>query len=397
MKRPAFVLVLLLAASQLHAAELGLPDPLTARSGEKVTSAEMWQRQRRGEVLELFRTHMYGRAPVGRPTELKFETIETVRGVMDGLATRKQIRISYRGPGGEGAIGLVLFVPEKKTRPAPCFLLICNRGAENIDPTRAVKMPFWPAEQIVARGYAAAAFLNKDVAPDQDDGFKTGVYPIFEKPEVARPPDAWGAIAAWAWGASRVMDYLETDPDIDARRVAVVGHSRGGKTALWAGAEDERFALTVSNDSGCTGARLIRHEAPGSESIKIINKAFPHWFAANYRRYDDRERDLPVDQHMLLALLAPRLAYVASATEDQWADPQGEWLSCFHAGPVYRLFNRETVPGEQLAPPESPLHEGQVGYHLRTGGHGLTEFDWKCFMDFADRHFWSSGSGVPSR
>lgn len=386
MKLPILLLLAILAGCCVHAAELDLPDPLTTSAGAKITTAEAWQKERREEVLELFRTHVYGRAPVGRPAEMKFETTETTRGVMDGMATRKLVTISYRGPGGEGAIRLVLFVPEKVAKPVPCFLLICNRGPENIDPTRKVRMPFWPAEQIVARGYAAAAFLNADVAPDRKDTFKSGVFSIFEKAGAPRPPDAWGAIAAWAWGASRVLDYLETDPDIDGKRVAVVGHSRGGKSALWAGAADERFAMTVSNDSGCTGARLIRHEQPGSESIARINSYFPHWFAANYHAYGGRERELPLDQHMLLALLAPRLGYVASASADTWADPQGEYLSCFYAGPVYRLFQRETVPGKILPAPDSPLHEGSIGYHLRTGGHGLTEYDWKCFMDYADQH-----------
>ena len=346
-------------------------------------------------MLELFRANVYGRAPVGRPADLKFETLETTPEVMNGAATRKQIKITYRGPGGEGSIHLALFVPEKKTKPAACFLLICNRGPENIDPTRAIKMPFWPAEQIVARGYAAAAFLNVDVAPDRYDEFKSGVYPLFEKPAAPRPPDAWAAIGAWAWGASRVMDYLQTDPDIDGKRVAVVGHSRGGKTALWAGAQDERFAMTVSNDSGCTGARLIRHEHPGSESIARINKGFPHWFAANYRRFylgwdGGKVGEGLANAFVFLfggagyldstcALLAPRLAYVASATEDQWADPQGELLSCFYAAPVYQLFHCQTVATGELPAPESSLHEGQIGYHLRTGGHGLTEYDrhWK--------------------
>ena len=258
----------------LLAADLRLPDPLTTTNGSKVTTAEMWRQTRRPEILELFRTHVYGRMPVGRPDGLKFETLELAKGVMDGTATRKQVKISYHGPGGEGAIKLVLFVPEQ-AKPAPCFLLICNRAPTNIDPTRAIKSPFWPAEEIVARGYAAAAFLNADVDPDRHDGFTNGVHGIFDPPGVKRPPDAWGTIAAWAWGASRVMDYLVTDPDIDGKRVAVIGHSRGGKTALWAGAEDERFAFVISNDSGCGGAALARRRQPKAETIAAINRSFP--------------------------------------------------------------------------------------------------------------------------
>jgi hypothetical protein len=374
-----------LAVASLSAAELRLPDLLTTTNGQPVTSAAMWQKVRRPEILELFRTHVYGRTSVGRPESLKLETLESVKGAMDGTAVRKQVRISYRGPGGEGAINLVLFVPER-VKPAPCFLLICNRGATNIDPTRAIKSPFWPAEQMIARGYAAAAFLNADVDPDFDDGFTNGVHGIFDPRAVKRAPDAWGTIAAWAWGASRVMDYLVSDPDIDAGRVAVIGHSRGGKTALWAGAEDERFAFVISNDSGCGGAALARRRQPKAETIQAINKAFPHWFCLNYRRYSGREDDLPVDQHMLAALIAPRLLCIASASEDLWADPEGEFLSGKAAGRVYQLFGLEGLKADRQPPVDSPRQEGSIGYHLRTGPHGLTEYDWKCYMDFADRH-----------
>src|SRR5215207_4176990 len=328
MKRPflsAFAALLALAVGTIAADDLKLPDPLLTKSGAKVDSADAWFKTRRPEVLELFRETIYGRAPVGRPADLAFQVFDSAADAMDGKATRKQVKISYRGPGGEGAIKLVLFIPNDAPKPAPCLLLICNRPITNIDPTRATKSPFWPAEAMVARGYAAAAFFNGDIVPDKHDGFKSGVFAIFDK--APRPPDAWGAIAAWAWGASRVLDYLETDPAIDAKRVAVVGHSRGGKTALWAGAEDERFAMVVSNCSGCTGASLARRRQPKAETIKVINKSFPHWFCANYKQYDDREDELPVDQHMLLALIAPRLLCIGSASEDLWADPEGEFLS----------------------------------------------------------------------
>ena len=374
-----------IASDALHAADLRLPDPLTTTNGTKVTSAEMWRQTRRPEILELFRTHVYGRMPVGRPDSLRFQTIESTAGAIDGTATRKQVKISFRGPGGAGAINLVLFVPTK-AKPAPCFLLICNRGATNIDPTRAVKSPFWPAEQIVARGYAAAAFLNADVDPDFNDGFTNGVHGIFDPPGVKRPADAWGTIAAWAWGASRVMDYFETDPDIDAKRVAVIGHSRGGKTALWAGAEDERFAFVISNDSGCGGAGLARRRQPKAETIAAITRSFPYWFCESYRRYTNREDDLPLDQHMLAALIAPRLLCIGSATEDLWADPEGEFLCGVEASRVYELLGKEGLKASAWPPADSPRHDGSIGYHVRTGKHGLTEYDWQRYMDFADRH-----------
>jgi hypothetical protein len=376
------VLLLVIAPRLVVADELQLPDPLTADGGTPVTTADQWQQQRRPEVRELFRTHMYGRAPVGRPADLAFDTVETAEGVMDGRATRKRIAITFSGPGGQGQINALLFVPAKAKQPVPCFLLICHRGLENIDPTRESKMPFWPAEMLIERGYAAATFHVSDVDPDRHDGFKNGVHGIFDPPDAPRSGDAWATIAAWGWGASRVLDYLETDSQIDATRVAVVGHSRGGKAALWCGAEDERFALTISNDSGCTGAALARRKQ--GETVKRINTSFPHWFCDNYNAFNDREDDLPVDQHMLVALMAPRLVYVASAQEDAWADPEGEFLSCVHASPVYRLFGRKGVSSSTFPPADQPLHDGHIGYHLRSGKHDLTEYDWRCYLDFAD-------------
>ncbi|HEY5910579.1 MAG TPA: glycosyl hydrolase, partial [Verrucomicrobiae bacterium] len=389
-----FLFPIFVPALAFPAADFRLPDPLDLQTGEKVTSASAWTTQRRAEILELFRSNVYGRAPVARPAGLEFKVTELSTNAMDEKATRKQVKISFTGPGGEGAINLILFVPNGPAKPVACFLLICNRGTENIDPTRTKKSPFWPAEQIVARGYAAAAFYNGDVAPDKYDGFTSGAHRIFPAPG-GRSPDSWGTIAAWAWGASRAMDYLETDTDIDSRQVAVVGHSRGGKTALWAGAEDERFAMVISNESGSTGAALARGKQ--GERIADINKGFPHWFCDNYKRYNSREEALPVDQHMLAALIAPRLLYIASATQDLWSDPANEFLAAVHAGPVYRLFGLEGLSTTIMPAPESPLHDGQIGYHLRSGKHDLTEYDWGRFMDFADQHLAASSAAANSQ
>ena len=380
--------VLYLCAVQLAGAELKLPDPLVTADGHPVASVREWKEQRRGEVLELFREHVYGRTPLGRPGHLHFDLLQSAPDAMDGQATLKRVRVSYAGPGGAGAINVVLFIPNVAAKPVPCFLLICNRPPSNIDPTRQEKSPFWPAEQIVARGYAAAAFHNADVDPDVHDGFTNGVHRMFDAPGQRRQ-DAWGTIAAWAWGASRVMDYLVSDTAIDASRVAVVGHSRGGKTALWAGAEDERFAMVVSNDSGCTGAALARGKQ--GERIRDINRAFPHWFCENYKKFNDREEALPVDQHMLAALAAPRLLYIASASEDNWADPRSEFLAAVHASPVYQLFGLPGVDSHEFPSPDAPIHGGQIAYHLRTGRHNLTEYDWNRFMDFADLHWKNAG------
>ncbi len=385
--------VMLLSMTLSASNDFSLPDPLTTEAGNKVKTSGEWQKKLRPEILELFRENVYGRTPIGRPDTLRFEMKKTDNDAMDGMATLKRVDVHFAGPGGEGKIKLALFTPNEVPKPVAGFILICNRGRENIDPSRENRSPFWPAERIVERGYMAAAFHNSDVAPDRPDSFSEGVHGIFETTDDDRAPNAWGAIAAWAWGASRVMDYFEVDQDINENRIGVVGHSRGGKAALWCGAEDERFAMVVSNNSGCTGAALSRRRE--GETIAQINNRFPHWFCENYTKFNENEEALPVDQHQLIALMAPRLTYVASASEDAWADPKGEFLSCVHAGPVYELFGLQGVGMDEFPQPNQPLHTGHIGYHLRPGGHNLTEYDWDRFMDFADRH-WKHDQKTPS-
>ena len=378
------IIVTLFAASNSKAGS-SLPDSLTTHCGDNVTTSAQWQKKRRPEILELFRENVYGRNPIDRPDDLRFETVEKTENALSGKTTLKRVKIHFSGPGGKGHINVNIFIPNDISKPVPGFLLICHRSKMSIDPTLQNKSSFWPVHEIVQRGYFAAAFQTSDIDPDMYDGFKNGVHGIFDPHDKPRSADAWGTIAAWAWGASRVMDYFQTDSDIDAGKVAVVGHSRGGKTALWCGAQDRRFAMTVSNNSGCTGAALARNKK--GETIKKINDVFPHWFCANYKKFNDKEDELPVDQHELIALIAPRLVYVASASEDAWADPEGEFLSCVHAGPVYQLFDLQGVGATQMPGPQKPLHTGHIGYHIRTGKHNLTEYDWGRFMDFADHHW----------
>ncbi|MDF2960738.1 MAG: acetyl xylan esterase [Paenibacillus sp.] len=360
-----------------------LPDVLLSSGGKEVSAEAEWEMSRRQEIIELFREHVYGRDPVGRPDSLSFR-IKTTKDMMEGRAARKEVEISFKGPGGEGAFPFTLFIPKNSTKPVPVALLINNRGVEEADPERNTVSGFWPAEYIVSRGYAAAVFQVEDLDPDHDDGFRNGVHAIFDPPGQPRPSNAWATIAAWAWGASRVMDYLETDPDVDSSRVIAVGHSRGGKTALWAGANDKRFAMVVSNNSGSTGAAIARGKS--GERIHDINTKFPHWFTGNYKNYNHKEDDLPVDQHMLLSLIAPRPLYVASATGDQWADPESEFLSLAASERVYRLYGLQGLGTASFPQPESPVHGHKMGYHLRAGKHDLQEYDWKCFLDFADNN-----------
>lgn len=372
--------------SHFHAQRLErtLPDVLTDLDGDSISTVEKWRGKRRPEILDLFRECVYGRETVQRPASLTYRIVVTY-GMMDGRATRKQVDITYEGPGGHGKVRLLLFLPSGREKPVPVMLLLNNRGASHTDSERRTPSSFWPAELLVSRGYAAAVIDNEDTDPDWDDGFRNGVHGIFDTFGGRRPANAWGTVAAWAWGASRAMDYMEADPDLDASSVAVVGHSRGGKAALWAGAVDERFAMVVSNNSGSTGAAVARGKI--GESIKDINDRFPHWFNENYKSFNQREDRLPVDQHMLTALIAPRLVYVTSATEDEWADPVSEFLSLVHAAPVYRLFGYKAIGTEQFPDPDTPIHGDRMAYHLRTGEHDLTEYDWNQFMNLADRHF----------
>jgi len=373
------ITMVMMASVAAGAEDLELPDPLVMQDGRRVESAAMWKAERRPELLELFRTYVYGRAPIERPANVA--TNATI--AQEGNITRETVLLTFTGPGGKIAVHLYILRPSNAPRPVPAFLLINHRGTDTFNPETETDSPFWPARQIVERGYAAVIIQAQDVDPDVDDGFKNGVHGIFDDPAKPRGGDAWATIAAWAWGASHAMDYLEKDDAIDATKVAVIGHSRGGKTALWAGAQDERFALVISNDSGCTGAALSRR--PVGETVKDINDHFPHWFCTNYRKFNEHEADLPIDQHELIALIAPRLVYVASASLDTWADPEGEFLACVNANPVYTLLGVPGLAKTTMPEPETPLHSGRIGYHLRTGKHELTEYDWNQYMDFADK------------
>ena len=359
-----------------------LPPLMKDDDGQPITTTAQWA-AKRAKLLDLFRNELYGYSPE-RPKDEWFEIAKIDRQAMGGAATLKLVNIHLGAQPEAPVIHLNLFIPNNRTKPAPAFLLICNRDRENIDPTRKIKSDFWPAEQIVARGYAAASFFNGDVAPDKYDGFTTGIHAYLQNP-ASRKFNSWGTIAAWAWGGSRVMDYFETDPDIDEKHCAVTGHSRGGKTALWCGAQDERWALTISNCSGCSGAAIARRRF--GESLKVIQNAFKHWFCGNYRKYIDREDDLPFDQHELVALVAPRAVYVTSADEDLWADQRGEWLAIHEAEPVWKLFGRKGLPSDIMPPLDKPLIGDGMGYHIRTGEHNYKVFDWNAHMDLADREF----------
>ena len=389
-----------------------LPDLLVTSRGKKVTTAEDWMRLRRPEILDLFSSHVYGRVPRGN-VRTEFIPGRSDPAALCGKAVRKEIFVRSTIGSLENLMTLLIYLPAISKGPVPVFLGLNFEGNHTIcsDPgisvtrswvpnnvqacvldhsatplSRGAAAPSWPVERIIERGYGLATIYYGDIDPDFDDGFKNGIQPLFyAKGQTEPAADEWGSIAAWAWGLSRAMDYLQTDPRVDAKKVIVLGHSRLGKTALWAGATDSRFAIVISNNSGCGGAALSRRIF--GETVGMINDRFPHWFCRNFRQYNRHEQALPLDQHMLLALIAPRPVYVASAEQDSWADPKGEYLSSYHAGAVYRLFGKAALDSESMPPVNQPLIHQDVGYHIRAGAHALSRYDWERYMDFADWHF----------
>jgi hypothetical protein len=362
-----------------------LPDPLARQDGPRITTVAEWERSQRPDTLDLFRRLVYGRAPA-KPEEIRFDVFETSVGAMGGRATLKRVRISVTDHGKSFSFPMALLTPNDAVAPVPAFVLINTRTVNRADPSRRTVDPFWPAESLIARGYAAVVFQADDVDLDKpgDAARTNGVRAVWSGPGKTGE-DEWATLAAWAWGASRVLDYLQTDPAIDAAKVAIVGHSRGGKASLWAGAQDERFSLVISNDSGHGGAALSRRRF--GETVSAINQGFPYWFCGNFTKFNDREDALPVDQHQLIALIAPRAVYVASADADFWSDQRGEFLSLAAAGPVYALYGYSSFDAANMPSLEAPAIRDRMGYHIRRGAHGMLAYDWDRFMDFAD-HLW---------
>ncbi len=394
-----------------------LPDPLVTEGGVVIENATQWESDRREEVLELFRDHVYGRVPeMGVETDFQVKFMNADG--LSGSAIMKEVEVRLFNAMDTVAFSILLYLPKDHAGPVPLFVGLNFYGNHTLDPdpdisltgswlrnnkdfhvtenkatieSRGVRSGRWPVELILSRGYGLATIYCGDIDPDFDDGFINGVHRLAGGAGANRTGSSWGTIAAWAWGLSRSMDYFEQDADIDAGRVAVIGHSRLGKTALWAGAQDERFALVISNCSGCGGAALSRR--PFGERVSRINTSFPHWFADRFNDYNDNEAACPVDQHMLMALVAPRPLYVASASEDDWADPHGEYLSLVYGSKVYGLYGEDVMDREDLPVADQPRWKGKLGYHMRTGKHDITPYDWEHYLDFADQHMGPAGGG----
>ncbi len=357
-----------------------LPDSLNAADGSVVKSAKQWNEFRREEILNLFRDQVYGFRPSTK-YKLSFQQIAEEKNAVDGIAIGKSMiakviigQRSYEWP-------FILFLPKKTQAPVPAIIHINNRYFTPLKDAATRHDPFWSVRQILERGYATASFHTSHVDPDKKNGYADGIRAFFAEGDL--PTDsAWRALSAWGWAASRLLDYFETTHAIDEKRIAVVGHSRGGKASLWAAAEDERFAIAYSNNSGCGGAALSRRVY--GETVSRITTSFPYWFCANFAAYGGKEYQLPVDQHQLIGLIAPRGVYVTSADEDLWADPKGEYTSIVESAPVFKLLGKNSITQSIMPALNKPRIVGQTGYHIRTKEHDLKDKDWEWFLNFAD-------------
>lgn len=404
-------------------AQAGFPDPLVMLDGRKVTSAEMWRKERRPELIRLFQHYMTGLLPPN-PTSMETEVIHEDQSALNGKATLRELRLTFSGP-KVSVMHLLLVVPNGRKGPAPVVLGINYYGNHTLvhDPKvrrhdlwvpsygkgvvnnrvteemRGSWADIWRIEDVIARGYAVASFYNGDVDLDRPDDHRLQRH--FSPAE----PDGCGTIGAWAWGLMRAVDHLVTVPEIDGKRVIVTGHSRLGKAALFAAAFDERIALAIPHQAGCGGSAPSRAriaigkswntldtlQTKRPETVTDLNEKFPHWFNARFKEFNEQAERLPFDQHCLVALCAPRPVLFTNGRSDTWINPAGQLEVLRAAAPVYRLLSAGDFTAKELPPDGQPI--GTVlGYSLRSGGHSLRPEDWMTFLDFADQQL-----GTPSK
>lgn len=384
-----------------------VPNLLLSIDSASISTSSEWMANR-ADLISLFEEHIYGRVP-DKKYSISFEVLANDKNALEGKATRREVAIRIETEKIH-TITMLMYIPNDREGKVPLFVGLNFKGNHSVsfdpqilksvireqppregvlesevtDYKRGDESSRWPIERIIANGYAVATIYRGDIDPDYDDGFQNGIHPLFYAEGQTKPKyNEWGTVAAWAWGLSRAMDYFVSDADIDESKVAVIGHSRLGKAALWAGVTDTRFAMVISNNSGCAGASLSRRRF--GETIYEINTRFPHWFCSNFKQYNDKEYLLPIDQHQLIALLAPRPVYIASASEDGWADPKGEFLSSIYASPVYGLFGLKGLTIKDMPSVNEPAMCGYIGYHLRQGKHDITDYDWQQYLLFANK------------
>jgi hypothetical protein len=406
-------------AAPAKIADYPLPDALTGSDGKHIRGTHDWEKRRRPELLRLFAGQVYGQTPKRR-VAVDYHVISEDKHALNGVAVRRQIVAQFGGGAGP-RVRILLYLPVGIERSAPVFLGLNFGGNHTVaadegielaevwtrdesapriagghgvpyvqhtaaEGTRGSAASQWQVEKILAAGFGLATAYYGDIEPDFDGGMSHGVRPLFFAPgQTAPDSDQWGAIGAWAWGLSRIADYLETERSVDAHRIALIGHSRLGKTALWASAQDERFGLVVSNESGKGGASLYRRLE--GETIEHLNTVFPHWFCTNFHRYTGHPDQVPVDGNLLLAMTAPRPLYVASAEEDHTSDPPGEFYSAMLAGEVWELFGRAGLGTTVMPGVNTPVGSADLHYHVRTGKHDVTAYDWEQYLKFAAARF----------
>jgi (4-O-methyl)-D-glucuronate---lignin esterase len=351
-----------------------LPDPLKLADGTPVRDAKTWTTKRRPEIVELYKREIYGRIPANVP-KVTWQTAPADAIDHPNASVKHLVgKVGADGP----QMPLTVYTPANAAKPVPVIVVLSFGGGG-----RPVTEPPNAAD-ILAHGWGYAVIGYNDIQPDQLDTFKSGVIGA-TTPSGERAPDGWGTISAWAWGVSRVIDYLETDKAIDAKHIALFGHSRLGKTALWASALDTRIAAVYSSCSGEMGAALSRRDF--GETVDDMAQTFPYWFAPNFLKYAGKWNEMPVDAHMLIALSAPRPVFITGGTGDQWADPVGEFAAEVAAGPVYRLLGAKDLGTAELPAVNTPVISGDLGWYYHTGPHAATPADWQTFVQFLEKYF----------